>query len=120
MGQWVFSPIAFLRVSEPSDFHVASERQARLADLARLPEPVAAAAHVYDNGEVSWPNHHAEAAVNALADAGFLILGLDARTHFPDGRLMDAALEDLAIATEHGDHVLITDSPPDGPDNKIG
>ena len=58
-------------------------------DLAALPDAVRAAAHIFDNGEVAWPNDHAEAAINALADSGKLISGLDARTVFPDGGVME-------------------------------
>ena len=58
-------------------------------DLAALPDDVRAAAHVFHNGEVAWPNDDAEAAINALAANGKLILGLDARTLYPDGGVME-------------------------------
>jgi hypothetical protein len=44
-------------------------------DLAVLPAGVRAAAPIYDNGEISWPIADAQGAKDALADAGFLILG---------------------------------------------
>jgi hypothetical protein len=100
-------------------------------DLAALPLAVRGAAHVFENGEVAWPNEHAEAAINALARTGKLVLGLDARTIHPDGGLMEIpisawretagepeadaverargeALEALPIAVAEGTHVLIT------------
>lgn len=58
-------------------------------DLAALPDAVRAAAHVFHNGEVAWPNDDAESAINAPADTGKLILGLDARTLHPDGGVME-------------------------------
>jgi hypothetical protein len=87
-------------------------------DLAELPDEVRRTAVVFGNGEVAWPNDHAEAAINALADAGKRILGLDARTLHPDGGIMEvpvssaqgrrAALEALPLALSEGTHVLIT------------
>ena len=99
--------------------------------LSALPEPVRAAAHVFRNGEVAWPNDDAEAAINALADSGRLISGLDARTLYPDGGVMEIpvsswneqrgetaseaierarweALDALASAMSEGTHVLIS------------
>jgi hypothetical protein len=37
------------------------------------------------NGEVAWPLAGAAAVVNALADAGRLVLGLDLRSYDADG-----------------------------------
>jgi hypothetical protein len=88
-------------------------------------------AHVFSNGEVAWPNEHAEAAINALAAAGHKVLGLDARTLFADGGVMEVpisagavgsyevggdqverarrdALAALPFAQSEGTHVLIT------------
>jgi hypothetical protein len=42
---------------------------------------------VDDNGEVAWPKAEAAAVVNALADAGRVVLGLDLRTYDADGVL---------------------------------
>jgi hypothetical protein len=100
-------------------------------DLAALPDAVRAAAHVFHNGEVAWPNDDAESAIKALADTGKLILGLDARTLHPDGGVMEIpvsawekqpgetaqeaierarceALDTLAFAKSEGTHVLVT------------
>lgn len=89
------------------------------------------AAHVFANGAVAWPNEHAEAAISALARTGKLVLGLDARTMYPDGGLMEMpisawretageaeadaveraraeALGALPTAISEGTHVLIT------------
>ena len=101
------------------------------ADLAALPESVRAVAHVFSNGEVAWPNEQAEAAINALASTGHVVLGLDARTLLPNGGVMEIpistwerqsgeahadaveqarrdALAALQSAKSEGTHVLIT------------
>src|SRR3954453_6122953 len=100
-------------------------------DLAALPESVRATTHVFSNGEVAWPNEHAGAAINALAAAGHVILGLHARTLYPDGGVMEVpisagsqdrtgldgdqperarrdALATLPLAKAEGTHVLVT------------
>ena len=99
--------------------------------LAALPDAVREKAYVFDNGEVAWPNDAAEAAINALAATGQLVLGLDARTLFADGGVMEVpvsawvrepnegdeeaverarqeALLALPLAQSEGTHVLIT------------
>jgi hypothetical protein len=99
--------------------------------LARLPGHLRASAKVFANGEVAWPNEHAEIAINGLADAGHRILGLDARTIYSDGALIEVpvsawsessqgprgeqieqcrreALAALPLALAEGDFVLIT------------
>jgi CHASE2 domain-containing sensor protein len=48
-------------------------------DLSALPKAVQAAARVDANGEVSWPDSSAADAINALSDAGAVVLGLDLR-----------------------------------------
>lgn len=58
-------------------------------DLAALPDEVRATAHIFSSGEVAWPNDRAEAAINALATSGQLVLGLDARTLPADGGVME-------------------------------
>jgi hypothetical protein len=60
-------------------------------DLDRLPQAVASAATVEPNGEVWWRVADAEAAVNALADAGLVILGLDMREYDEDGQFYEWA-----------------------------
>ncbi|HEV3230506.1 MAG TPA: hypothetical protein VGY97_13600 [Solirubrobacteraceae bacterium] len=99
-------------------------------DLDALPPDVRAAAHVFENGEVAWPNDYASAAIEALAARGKRVLGLDARTLYPDGRVMEIpisaweeapgsrgeqvkqcraeAIEALPLAVSEGTHVLIT------------
>lgn len=98
-------------------------------DLAALPLGVRRTAHISSNGEVAWPNEDAEAAINALAGNGHVILGLDAWTLFPDGGVMEIpisaghrhsgvedpaergrldALDALPLAKTEGTHVLIT------------
>jgi hypothetical protein len=98
--------------------------------LGRLPEELRASAHVFANGEVAWSNEHACSAINALANAGLRVLGLDARTMYPDGGVMETpvsawtatdapredqveqcraqALEALPAAIDQGTHALIT------------
>ena len=100
-------------------------------DLALLPEEVRRTAWVQSNGEVSWPFEEAAGAIEALAEAGFVILGLDVRfqddqftretawSAFEPARVehdedvlagRDAALEALARpdTREYGDWILIT------------
>jgi hypothetical protein len=78
--------------------NVAMDALQRDEQLRVLPDEVCRTARVYENGEVAWPNHHAEAAVNALADAGFLIQGLDARRHPADGGVQETPISDYGIA----------------------
>lgn len=98
-------------------------------DLAALPLAVRRTARIFSNGEVAWPNEDAAAAINALASNGHVILGLDARTLFPDGGVMEVpisaghrhsgvetsaerarldALDALPLAKAEGTHVLVT------------
>lgn len=100
-------------------------------DLAALPPDVKEAAHRFANGEVAWPNEHAAEAIEALAAAGKRVLGLDARTLYPDGGVMEIpvsawekktsesrvdqvercraeAIQALPQAISEGTHVLIT------------
>src|SRR5688500_17908249 len=56
-----------------------------LADLATLPPEVRETAVVDDSGEVAWPLEAAAKAINALSDAGYLVLGLDLRNDPADG-----------------------------------
>jgi hypothetical protein len=101
------------------------------AELLALPDDVRRTAHVFDNGEVAWKSEDAAAAINALADEGRVVLGLDARRLYPDGgvvempvsalRWQDAEREDervergrrealaaLPRAVDEGTHVLVT------------
>jgi hypothetical protein len=55
----------------------------------RLPEDVRDAAYVNANGEVEWPWKLTSQAIDALADAGIVILGLDLRTRDQDGRISE-------------------------------
>ncbi len=105
------------------------------AELALLPDDVRSTAHVFSNGEVAWTADRAAAAIDALADRGRVVLGLDARRLYPDGGLMEIpvsalqqkpgeshndrvergrreALGALPRAVEEGTHVLVTWSLP--------
>ena len=59
-------------------------------DLALLPEDVRATAEATPGAEeFNWPLGDAERAINALAETGFLILGLDVRRY--DGGTCETA-----------------------------
>jgi hypothetical protein len=60
-------------------------------DLSALSEELRAAARVDGNGEVSWPDSLAAAAVNGLADGGAMVLGLDVRFYDSDDRFFEIA-----------------------------
>jgi hypothetical protein len=98
--------------------------------LTVLPEEVRRHAHVFPNREVAWPNDHAEAAIEAVAAAGKIVVGLDARTLYENGTMMEVpisawhdregesrtaaverarreALDALPLARNEGTHVLI-------------
>lgn len=49
-------------------------------DLGVLPDEIRESARL-SSGEVEWPKDIAEAAIKALADAGFVIVGLDVRSY---------------------------------------
>jgi hypothetical protein len=51
----------------------------RSDDIEALSDAVRSAAIWLDNGEVMWPYEDAADAVNALADGGHVLLGVDAR-----------------------------------------
>jgi hypothetical protein len=60
--------------------------------LAALPEDVRRHARVFPNGEVAWSNDHAEAAVEAIAAAGKIVAGLDARTLHDNGTMTEVPI----------------------------
>lgn len=59
--------------------------------LSALPAQVAASALVETNGEVMWRDVDSVAAINALADAGLVILGLDVRFYDANNRFYEIA-----------------------------
>ena len=61
-----------------------------------LPPDVQQAAKVDDNGEVEWSAASARAAIEALASAGAVILGLDLRDYREDGRFVEIAWTSFA------------------------
>lgn len=68
-----------------------------MLDLTFLPEPVQRSAVRVSSGlEVMWPADEVEAAINALAYAGRVILGLDLRS---DGPVSSSQRRD-GLATE--------------------
>ena len=62
-------------------------------DLDVLPGPLRASARVEPNGEVAWSLADAPAVINALADAGRLVLGLDLRS-YEGGQTFEVPLSD--------------------------
>jgi VCBS repeat-containing protein len=56
-----------------------------------LPTDVIAAATVEANGEVTWPLDDAAAAINALAAAAQVVLGVDVRDYDQTGRFVEVA-----------------------------
>lgn len=66
--------------------------------LADLPDNVRATARVDGNGEVSWHHHTVRAAIDAIAGAGFVILGLDLRTFDEYSRVSEIAWCDTGTA----------------------
>ncbi|MCE4026012.1 hypothetical protein LXM50_08505 [Microbacterium sp. Au-Mic1] len=76
-------------------------------DLDLVPASVKQTAMVETNGEVLWPLAHAVEALDALARAGLVVLGLDVRKYDEDGRFIEVAWsaydgEDPMKAREHG------------------
>jgi hypothetical protein len=59
----------------------------------RLPQTIRDSARVESNGEVAWPITDARAAVDALAGAGCVILGLDLRRY--DDGIMEVPWSDF-------------------------
>lgn len=95
-----------------------------IPDLSFLAQDLQRAARCDPNGEVSWPISLASIAIEALADSGRLILGLDIRDYSSDGTFMEVpwssyagsdveearafALSVLSHGDLPGDWVLIT------------
>jgi len=93
-------------------------------DLGFLTEDLQRGARCDPNGEVSWPISQAPAAIEALADSGWLVLGLDIRNYQSDGTFFEVpwstytgsdveearafALSVLSRGDLPGDWVLIT------------
>jgi len=70
------------------DDHPHIKRYRRLVpatDLDILPPALRVSARCEPNGEVAWPVSDAPAVINALADAGRTVLGLDLRAYADDG-----------------------------------
>ena len=105
--------VAGVRSSQPrSRYHAAVPA----SDLKCLPSEVQASARTLQNGEVCWPLSHVAEAINALADAGRIVLGLDVRD-YPDGdafvevswsRFEPAGrVDDVELAREHALSALL-------------
>jgi hypothetical protein len=59
-------------------------------DLALLPGEVGTAAKVLDVGEAEWPPRLARRAINALADAGLVLRGLDYQRYDVSGLVVES------------------------------
>lgn len=60
-----------------------------VADLSFLSEDLQRGARCDPNGEVSWPISQASAAIEAIANSGRLVLGLDIRDDQSDGTFLE-------------------------------
>ena len=60
-------------------------------DLGVLPASLQSSVRITDGGEVLWPLTQAADAINALADARRIILGLDLRDYADDGSFVEIA-----------------------------
>lgn len=58
-------------------------------DISALPLSVQANTEVQDNGEVVWRLDDAVDAINALADSGQIIIGLDFWKYYANGGLLE-------------------------------
>lgn len=61
------------------------------SDLECLPSDVQAAARVDGNGEVCWAISHVTVALDELARANRVVLGLDVRDYSEDGTFFEIA-----------------------------
>src|SRR5437868_2305871 len=75
----------------------------RTEDVATLPDRVRSEAIWLDNGEVMWPYDHATAALNALADAGYVVLGVDARPQHDAAAVTEVAISSFKPSGEQDD-----------------
>jgi hypothetical protein len=60
-------------------------------DMANLPRAVQDRAHALGNGEVMWRVEDAQSAIEGLATAGRVVLGLDVRDYRHDGSFVEIA-----------------------------
>lgn len=70
-------------------------------DLGPLPEAVRTAARLAQNGEVSWPRTEAARAINSLADAGYVILGIDVQRFDDQGQTWEVAWSDFSATSRY-------------------
>ncbi|HEX5468254.1 MAG TPA: hypothetical protein VFW80_04305 [Gaiellaceae bacterium] len=66
------------------------------AALTDLPRHLQQAARVDPNGEVAWPLEDVADAITALADAGSVVLGLDTRTYYEAGGIMEVPRAEIS------------------------
>jgi hypothetical protein len=71
-------------------------------DLSLLPEDVRARARIAANGEVSWPIADAGTAIESLADAGLVILGIDVQRYDDQGHTWETAWSDFSTTDCYG------------------
>ena len=86
------------------------------SDLKSLPSEVRASARTLQNGEVCWPLSHVAEAINALAGAGRIVLGLDVRDYRDDDTFVEVAwsvfepagrVDDVEVAREQALSALL-------------
>ena len=86
------------------------------SDLNYLPADVRASARTLQNGEVCWPLSHVAEAINALADADRIVLGLDVRDYRDDNTFVEVSwsvfepagrTDDVEVAREHALSALL-------------
>lgn len=73
-----------------------------MADLSGLPIDVQRDARVDPNGEASWSDAYAEAAVNALTDGESVVLGLDVRFYDSADRFYEIPWSSFEPDTSEG------------------
>jgi hypothetical protein len=84
-------------------------------NLSSLPEDVRARARIAANGEVSWPIAEAGTAIDSLAGAGLVILGIDVQRYDDQGHTWETAWSDFSTTdryrqTEVGDRSALIEA----------
>lgn len=80
-----------LRAAHREALSADADYCALAVDMAALPAAVQRAAHTDEHGETTWRIEAAVSAIQALAEAGRVVLGLDVREYAIDGTFTEAA-----------------------------
>ena len=118
LRRYIVGPMA------PSKEYGIYDPDMTVPDLSFLTQDLQRGARCEPNGEVSWPLSQAPAAIEALAGAGLLVLGLDIRDYQTDDTFLEVpwwsytgsnveqarsfALSALSRGDLPGDWILIT------------